>query len=289
MPSHWLAQTRRRTNTRTALLRAAAASRILMFPSQMRKLGDLSVMRKYCSDHDPYFFLAHNFYLSQNLTLAQRIDCAIAHYAYEERIRGDGYHELVYGSPGIVLWRREVDGTNYSLRLAATEDFRFEGDLSVLLSVDDIRIGRMSFSYVNASVFGGTPGVVMFITRNQTDRNDELVRFRATFRQNSPPYFCLAALCGIAMANGMRSIYAIKHDAQIAYQECYTENFKNSYSNFWLKFRAEEVDHQAYRIAIPLPLAPLPLLTHKARAVSRRTNWTQIIHDTRHAMGHFIA
>jgi uncharacterized protein VirK/YbjX len=242
-------------------------------------------MRKYYGDHDPFFFLTHRFYLSQRLKLAQRIDCAIHHYDYEERNRRPDYHEMVYGSLGLVLWQKTVDGTLYDLRLVATDDYRYEGDLSVLLFVDDdVRLCRMSFSYVNAGVFGAPSGPAMFITRNQTDRKQQLDRFRATFKQNSPPYFCLAALCGIAMANGMRTMYAIKHDAQIAFEERYLSGFKNSYTDFWLQFGASAVDHQVYRLDVPLRLAPLSQVKHKKRAVSRRSNWTQIIRESRRAM-----
>lgn len=277
-------QLRRSSTGLEALMRGTAASRILLFPTQSRQIQGLAVMRKYCSDHDPFFFLTHNFYLSQKLTLAQRIACAIEHYDYEERNRRSDYHDQVYGSGGLVMWQQELDGTHYALRLAATEDNRYEGDLSVLLLVDDVRVCRMSFSYVNATVFGLPSGPAIFITRNQTDRNPQLARFRATFKQNSPPYFCLAAMCGIAMANGMPAIYAIKHDAQIAYEERYIGGFKNSYTDFWNQFGAREVDHQAYRLDIPLPLAPLSEVKHKNRAVSRRRHWTHIIHETRETM-----
>lgn len=104
-------QLRRSSSGLDALTRRTAASRILLFPKQSKQLKKLTVMRKYCSKRDPFFFLAHRFYLSQRLTLAQRIDCAIHHYDYEERNRRPDYHELVYGSSGLVLWRKTVDGT----------------------------------------------------------------------------------------------------------------------------------------------------------------------------------
>ncbi|HEV2269974.1 MAG TPA: hypothetical protein VGR92_10975, partial [Steroidobacteraceae bacterium] len=47
------------------------------------------------------------------------------------------------------------------------------------------------------------------------------------YKQNSPPYFCLASVFGIAMANGMRAIFLVKDEAQIAYQERYAEGFRN--------------------------------------------------------------
>lgn len=225
-------------------------------------------------------------YLSRNLTLAQRIGCAITHYSFEGRNYGPIYHRSVHQSPrGLVLWHRLVDGTRYTIALRATEDTRREGDLSVLCFVNDTRVCRVCFSYVNGSLFGRGPGRTMFVTRSQTDRNSELQRFRDTFKQNSPPYFCLASVCGIAMANGMRDIFFIKHDAQLGYAERYAEGFRNSYSALWEAFGAQELDHlHAYTMSLPLKLNPLSRVRHKGRATARRRNWLEIALSSRQAM-----
>jgi uncharacterized protein VirK/YbjX len=225
-------------------------------------------------------------YLSTNFTLAQRIDCAITHYSFEGRNYGPTYHRSVHQSPrGLVLWHRVVDDTRYTITLRATEDKRREGDLSVLCFVNDTRVCRVSFSYVNSSLFGLPPGRTMFVTRSQTDRNTELQRFRDTFKQNSPPYFCLASVCGIAMANGMRTIFLIKHDSQMAYTERCAESFRNSYSALWEAFGAQEIDHRhAYTMSIPLKLSPLSGVKHKGRAIARRRNWLEIALSARQAM-----
>lgn len=128
---------------------------------------------------------------------------------------------------GLVLWHRVIQDTHYTITLRRTEDTRREGDLSVLCFVNDFCICVVSFSYVNSRLFGLRPGGTMFVTRSQTVRNVGLQRFRDTFKQNSPPYFCLAAVCGIAMANGMHAIFTVKHDAQLAYAERYAEGFRS--------------------------------------------------------------
>jgi uncharacterized protein VirK/YbjX len=225
-------------------------------------------------------------YLSRYFTLAQRIDCAITHYSFEGRNYGPTYHRSVHQSPiGLVLWHRVVDGTRYTITLRATEDSRREGDLSVLCFVNDTRVCCISFSYVKGSLFGLKAGRTMFVARSQTDRNPELQRFRDTFKQNSPPYFCLASVCGIAMANGMRAICMIKHDAQMAYADRYAESFRNSYSALWEAFGAQEINHRhAYTMSIPLKLTPLSSLKHKGRAIARRRNWLEIALSARQAM-----
>jgi uncharacterized protein VirK/YbjX len=225
-------------------------------------------------------------YLSRNFNLAQRIGCAITHYSFEGRNYGPIYHRSVYQSPrGLVLWRRVVDATRYTITLHVTEDTRREGDLTVLCFVNDTRVCRVSFSYVNGSLFGLQRERTMFVTRNQTDRSPELQRFRDTFKQNSPPYFCLASVCGIAMANGMRGIFMIKDDAQMGYAEQYAEGFRNSYSALWEAFGAQEIEHRhAYRLSIPLKLNPLSVVKHRRRAIARRRIWLEIALDTREAM-----
>jgi uncharacterized protein len=225
-------------------------------------------------------------YLSRNLNLAQRIGCAITHYSFEGWNYGPNYHRSVHQSArGLVLWHRVVDGTRYTIALRGTEDTRREGDLSVLCFVNDTRVCRLCFSYVNASLFGLRSGRTMFVTRSQTDRNSELQRFRDTFRQNSPSYFCLASVCGIAMANGMRTILMIKHDAQLGYAERYAEGFRNSYSALWEAFGAQELEHlHAYTMSLPLKLNPLLRVKHKGRAIARRRNWLEIALSARQTL-----
>src|SRR5579859_755174 len=105
-------------------------------------------------------------YLSRSFTWTQRIGCAITHYSFEGRNYGPTYHRSVHHSPrGLVLWQRVVDGTRFTIALHATEDTRREGDLTVSCLVDDTRVCRVSFSYVNDRLFGLPPGRTMFVTR----------------------------------------------------------------------------------------------------------------------------
>jgi uncharacterized protein VirK/YbjX len=265
------------------------ACRILSFPLKLKRLWSLNFMRPYFSvgnKRDTFFFLTHHYYLSKAFTLAQRIDCAVAHYSFEGQNYGPVYHRSVYQSPrGLVLWHRVVDGTRNTITLCATEDNRYGGDLSVLCFVNETRVCRLSFSYVSGSLFGLQPQHTMFVTRSQTDRNPELQRFRECFKQNLPPYFCLASVCGIAMANGMRAICLVKDEAQIAYEERYADGFRSSYSTLWKAFGAEEmVDRCAYMMSIPPKLTPFSIVKHRNRALTRRRNWLEIAISTRQAI-----
>src|SRR5580700_3417835 len=173
---------------RMAPIRLIAATRILSFPSKLKQLWSLNFMRPYFPDEenrDTFYFLTHDYYLSRYFTLAERVDCAISHYSFEGENYGPTYRSSVYQSPlGLVLWQRVVNGTRYTITLRATDDYRYEGDLSVLCFVDNARVCRVSFSYVNRVLFGLQAELTMFVTRNQTDRNPELQLFRNAFKQN---------------------------------------------------------------------------------------------------------
>jgi uncharacterized protein VirK/YbjX len=160
-----------RTN-RYPVLRFLAALRIMFFPSTIVLFNSMKLMTKLHNPtrkHDPLYFLVHDYYISKRFTLRQRVQCAIKHHEYELKSYTCEYARQVYRSDGIVLWQRSFGDLHFTVTLIATGDNRHEGDLSVDLSVNGIRLCRMSFCYLNANIFGTSSHMTMLISRNQTD------------------------------------------------------------------------------------------------------------------------
>ena len=229
---------------------------------------------------DEFFnHLRHQFYLSKGLSTRQRLEVALHHHDYEFSRYSDAYRAQVYRNSGLILWQADIDGTHFCIRLTASRDLSWEGDLSVMLHADGARLCTMSFTYVDASLFGAGSTPMMFVTRNQSDpHKPEQQLFRQRFRHTTPPYFCLAAIFAIAQANGMDSIAAVRHQSQIA---CTPDNqavLKNSYDEFWRAFRATELDEQSFVLPVPMTLTPLSELKakHRGRAVERRKAWSEV-------------
>jgi hypothetical protein len=88
-----------------------------------------------------------------------------------------------------------------------------EGDLSVILCADNIRLCRMSFCYPNDGIVGLTSHMTMLISRNQTDRVPSRYLLNRCFKQDMPQLFCLSVVCGVAIVNEFEAVLAIKHDA----------------------------------------------------------------------------
>lgn len=248
-----------------------------------RELFGIGLFRDYVAadgDGDVLAHLSHRHYLSRRFGYAQRIGCALSHYRYEDRHYGECYKRAVYRDGGLALWSATVDSACISLRLVAGTELRHEGPISVVLMVDDVHVCEMSFAWVDAANFGARAGIVPFVTRNQSLRMDALAlrKFRQAFPQHSPPYLCLAALQGIALAHGVERIAAIRHDSQIAFDSEHAPSFRNSYSDFWRSFGASELDDQADSMPVPLELPALSAVRakHRQRAATRRRCWAEI-------------
>ncbi|HEY4068324.1 MAG TPA: DUF535 family protein [Burkholderiaceae bacterium] len=243
---------------------------------RLRLLG----MNRWLPKHERLFHIRHRFYLSQRLSTLQRTAAVLHHYDYEARTFVPSYHRLVYGGRGLVLWRAEVDGVDFRIRLSASDQLRWEGDLSIEVFANETRVHVVSFTYVDAALFGLPSAPTMFITRNQSMRDEPgWSLFRAAFKNTVPSYFGLAATIGVAAGNGMHQVAAIGHEAQIAYEPEIAATLKNSYDEFWRTFQAAEVeDGHVFLLPAPMALAPLSTVKakHRKRAADRREAWSAI-------------
>ena len=233
--------------------------------------------------HDQLYFLSHKYYVSRQLTLRKRVQSAMEHHKYELTNFECEYARQVYRSDGVILWEQSVEKIKFTIVLIATDDNRHEGDLSVILYIGNTKLCRISFCYLNANIFGLTSNMTILISRNQTDRTPARDLFDQCFRQNNPQFFCLAAVCGIALSNNFKTILAIKHDSQIAYEERFNSGFRNSYTALWEKFDAVEIEQHVYMLNVPLKLRPLQSMdrAHRVRAQNRRRYWDNISQSAR--------
>jgi uncharacterized protein VirK/YbjX len=272
--------------TYSLFFRFLAALRIVLFPNVMFKFHSMELASKLYNPfrkHDPLYFLAHKFHISKQLSLRQRTQAAIDHHEYEFKNYDSEYARQIYHSGGVLLWEHAVDNLKFTIVLIATDDNRHEGDLSVILSVNNTRLCRMSFCYLNANIFGLPSQMTILISRNQTDRTVVRDSFDQCFRQNTPQFFCLAAVCGIALSSEFKTVLAIKHDSQIAYQERFDSSFRNSYTALWERFDAVEIERHVYMLKVPLNLRPLRSVVsgHRVRARNRRRYWDDISQSAR--------
>ncbi len=282
----WMAR-RREAGFASWLLSIARSARVLAYYRDHRDLCRLGVYRRHVarpSNDDPFHHLSHRDYLIKGLSPRHRVQAVLSHYRFEETTFNEAYLQAVYGARGLPLWQHEaeVDGqlSSFMIQLEMASRSNAEGDLTVALVADGRCLHRLSFSWLDGRMVGLGMPVVPFIARNQgrwADSGAAFDAFERVFPNNSPSFFCFAAMQGIAMALGMDKVMAIRSDAHIAYDPDPDKHFANAYDGFWKILGGVEAG-SGYVIGLPFyvkPLADMPS-KHRKRAAQRRAHWRVI-------------
>jgi uncharacterized protein VirK/YbjX len=280
---HWLTH-RRRLPFSSWVLSALRSARVMLFYRDHAALCQLDVYRNYVMaspNDDPFHHLSHRGYLVQGLTARERVQCVLSHYRFEETTFNAAYKEAVYAAGGLTLWRHVVDESEFLIRLEMASRMNAEGDLTLALVADGKVLHRLSFSWVDGGIAGVPAPLVPFIARNQgrwTESNEAFEAFERCFPNNSPSFFCFAAMQGVAQAVGMEQVLAVKCSAHIAYDPADVKHFANAYDGFWKILGGIEMPGNAWLIALPFYLKPLADMPskHRKRAAQRRDYWRAI-------------
>src|SRR6476620_9567713 len=109
-----------------------------------------------------------------------------------------------------------------------------------------------------------------------------MAAFNQACPNNSPSFFCFAAMQGIAKAIGSAHIVAIKGNVSICFKnkdkDKEKSNFANAYDKFWTSLGGMEMPCGKYLIALPFHSKPLEKINakHRKRASMRRSFWNDI-------------
>ena len=281
---HWMAR-RGQYSFPSWILCILRSLRVLAWYRDHRSLCELGVYRKHLAapaNDDPFHHLSHRAYLMKGLSAGQRVRAVLSHYRYEEATFDEAYLQAVYGERCLPLWRHEAEGSSFMIRLEMASRSNAEGDLTVALVADGKCLHRLSFSWLEGAMLGVDLPVVPFIARNQgrwVDSGAAFEAFERAFPNNSPSFFCFAAMQGIAQALGIDRVVAIRSEAHIAYDPDPEKHFANAYDGFWKILGGVEMPGQdGYLIALPFYVKPLSEMPskHRKRAAQRREHWRLI-------------
>jgi len=283
---HWLAS-RREYSLASWLLCIARSLRVLVFYRDHRALCRLGVYRKHVAapaNDDPFHHLSHRDYLIKGLPARRRVQAVLSHYRFEETTFNDAYLQAVYGQRCLPLWQHEdaEGGSRFMIQLEMASRSNAEGDLTVALVADGKCLHRLSFSWLEGAMAGVDAPVVPFIARNQgrwVDSGAAFDAFERVFPNNSPSFFCFAAMQGIAQSVGIDKVVAIASRAHVAYDPDPEKHFANAYDGFWkILGGVDMAGGQAYRIDLPFYVKPLSEMPskHRKRAAQRREYWRLI-------------
>jgi len=274
--------------------------RVLFMAGRMlgerKKLGELFAIPAFAQmlalqpQADALFFISHRHFLSRSFSAAERLAGALDHFHFKQTRFTPALLQMLH-EEGLRLWRQE---SGWEIRLRANAETRHEGPLSLVLSHEGLTLHETSFAWVGAERLGvaAGPGPVLFATRNQCAPSDapHLARFREDFPQNSPAYFGLAALNGVAAALDQQRIVGVRDICQIAFEPGHAASFKRSYDDFWSDFGGRPVGPHGLEMPVPAAVTPLCELQakHRARARQRREHWRLIAESTEAALSPYL-
>ena len=276
---YWLA--RRVPCRKTWALSVARSLRVLLFYREHERLCQLDIVRRYVATlptGDLFHHLSHRDYLIRNLPLQRRIDCVLQHYAFEDATFNTAYKYAVYRAGGLTLWRRSAGGREFSITLSMASRANPVGDLTIALDVDGTCLHHLSFSWIEGRLAGVDSPVVPFVAHNEgcvTSSYPALAAFGRAFPNNSPAFFCFAAMQGVAQAVGITQLVAIKGDAHPFCDQVSARHLAKACDGFWKMLGGVELPGPGYLVALPFYLKPLPA-NHRRRAALRRESWAEI-------------
>lgn len=239
---------------------------------------------------DAFFFISHRHFLSRGFGPDERVDCVLDHFRFEQAHLSPRLLPALHGD-GVRLWRHAL---GHEIRLRTNPANRHEGPLSLVLRSAGETLHVLSFAWVDATRLGADAGrgPVLFATRNQSMRPDAAgpARFRADFPQNSPAYFSLAALSGLAGALGQSRIVGVRDYCQIAFEPCHAAGFRRSYDDFWRGFGGRPLGSHGFEMPVPAAVVPLEQVKarHRARARQRREHWRKIAEASQAAVSPYL-
>lgn len=280
---------RREYNWKSLAACIARSTRVLAYIPEHKKLLELDVVRNYLADErnkNLFHHLSQRAYLIEGLSVRQRIQCLLAHYQFEDRTFTSAYKRMLYLDSGMTLWKHHANGLNFSITLTVSPRWAPEGELSICCLVEATPLHCLSFNWIDGHMVGLIQAVVPFIGRNQgtsMGARQALAAFNEVFPNNSPSFFCFAAMQGIAGVIGSRRVIGIKGSFNICFDHESANSFANSYDKFWKSLGGVEMPGTGFGISLPFYGKPLSEIAgkHRKRAAMRRSFWESISHSAR--------
>ena len=262
----------------------ARSARVLLHFREHEEMLKVGIVRQYlrrAARHDLFYHLSHRHYLANFLTHRERINLATFHAQVEDRRFGHGYKEAVYLLDGLQLWEKVVDGMRFHIRLRMSSRVAQEGDLEVVFYVDRQLLHSFKFTWLDGAQVHHPGSVIPWVTCCQgrtLSRTDATDKFNTAFPNNWPKLFCMAALRGLALANGSEVLIGIPGHAHAHLHHERAEQFNSTYDLFWQSMHGEQTSRYGY--VVPARLQDKDLSTvaskHRKRAETRRRHWLDI-------------
>ena len=208
---------------------------------------------------------------------------------------------------GEILWQQLAGNSWLRIQLAYPNETDFEGELSFLFYVDDIRVAIVSCTCAPAGSLGRAAPAAVLVSRVQGTRHFALYKLATKALYDTPPTAVLLhAVYGFAQALGYSAIMGVGETTQLSLARPSTNLiFANpraaqkqqqsglvqspggfSHDHFWQQFGATPTANGLVRLAFPP--AEKPMASIPARHRSRNRRKRQFKHQLRTSIAEYV-
>jgi uncharacterized protein VirK/YbjX len=194
----------------------------------------------------------------------------ISHHYETLAARLPGLSKLGFPRNGIVLWSHRVELDTFTIRLSTPGPDYLEGDLSLVFSVNGVRLHRLSFTCIPGKEAGLEAGTAVLVGGSQGfPRTAALIRQASkTNGEISPAAMLVLALQALADRLGATAILGVTAHEQTSLR-ANPEEAKSRYDALWEMCGAER-NGRFYRLPAGVAWRDTSHLSNGHRARARR-------------------
>ncbi len=239
-------------------------------------------------------------YLSMQFARDQRYDMLLAHYtALNQRFTPSFMPCVLAGA--VHVWRANMDGheLTVSFKGPCLRTRHREGELTLVMQVDDVAVFEVSFAFVPAAAVSGSPSrpggqaeLVIYVGRVQglPGQYERIRQATKLCGEVAPPDVLMAGLAGLARALGIHQILGVDNDSNISHETIRRSRTSFEYAEFWGRYNARFIE--GGHAVMDLPFAEKPLTDiaarHRKRTLLKREFKKTLADQVQAAMGSYL-
>lgn len=283
-----------------ALLRLGGV--VLRLPEHRRLMRVLS--HPASRDVAAYFpRLAYRYtlpYLSMQFGRDQRYDMLSAHYTVLNQRFTPSFMPCVLAG-AVHVWRANLDGCELtvSLKGPCLRTRHREGELTLVMQVDDVAVFEMSFAFVPAASVsaggllpGGQSELAIYVGRVQglPGQYERIRQATKLCGEVAPPDVLMAGLVGLARALGIQHVVGVDNDSNISHETIRRSRTSFEYVEFWGRYNARFIEGGHAVMALPFAEKPIADVAarHRKRTLLKREFKKSLADQVHAAMGPYL-
>lgn len=230
------------------------------------------------------FKYLHPKYLIKGLPTDEKAKIFIHHYEFLQHFLSDEFAISIL-SEGVDLWSYDGESGCHAIKLVFSHPTDNEGELTLEYQFGPDLIYLMSFSFASGALVERPEQTIVLLTRIQGVAKDfEAVRqAMKDLRGLSAASLLMAALQGIALGIGAKSILSVCADSQVCLTDATSAVFINAYDKYLSDLGAERYSEKFFLLNVPLVERPLEEVksSNRSRVRFQRERKRDLLETTR--------